>query len=113
VAPNRHQPSFAWLTTGGYMATAVWLALTILLTLYLNGSSTFGDTYGPLAGFIGLLLWAQLTGIAIFYGVAFTAQLEAIRAGVKDPIREIDLSTSTNQRPDGTMQDGGRRGAHE
>lgn len=97
VAPNRRQPSLAWLTTGGYMATAVWLVMTILLTLYLNGSATFGDTYGPLAGFIGLLLWAQLTGIAILFGVAFTAQLEAIRAGVKDPIREIDLSLTNDQ----------------
>ena len=113
VAPNRHQPSFAWLTTGGYMATAVWLALTILLTLYLNGSSTFGDTYGPLAGFIGLLLWAQLTGIAILFGVAFTAQLEAIRAGVKDPTREVDSPTAPTWNVSGTMQDGDRRGAPE
>lgn len=113
VAPNRRQPSFAWLTTGGYMATAVWLALTILLTLYLNGSSTFGDTYGPLAGFIGLLLWAQLTGIAILYGVAFTAQLEAVRAGVEEPTRTIDSPASPIWQASGTMQDGSRRGAHE
>jgi YihY family inner membrane protein len=90
VAPNRKQPSIAWLATGGYMATAVWLLLTIALTLYLNGSSTFGDTYGALAGFIGILLWAQLTGIAILFGVAFTAQLEAVRAGVAEPAIELD-----------------------
>lgn len=90
VAPNRKQPSIAWLTTGGYMATAIWLILTVGLTLYLNGSSTFGDTYGSLAGFIGILLWAQLTGIAILFGVAFTAQLEAVRAGVREPAIEVD-----------------------
>ena len=84
-APNRHQPSVAWLTTGGVMATAVWLILTVALTLYLNESGTFGDTYGALAGFIGILLWAQLTGIAILFGGAFAAQLEAERAGVTEP----------------------------
>lgn len=90
VAPNRRQPSIAWLTTGGYMATAIWLILTIGLTLYLNGSNTFGDTYGALAGFMGIMLWAQLTGIAILFGVAFTAQLEAVRAGVTEPAIELD-----------------------
>jgi YihY family inner membrane protein len=89
-APNRQQPSVAWLMTGGLVATVVWLVLTIALTLYLNGSATFGDTYGPLAGFIGVLLWAQLTGIAILFGGAFAAQLEAERAGVSEPIMEAD-----------------------
>lgn len=89
-APNRHQPSIAWLTSGGIMATAVWLLLTVALTLYLNESGSFGDTYGPLAGFIGVLLWAQLTGIAILFGGAFTAQLEAERAGVTEPIIEAE-----------------------
>lgn len=99
-APNRHQPSFSWLTSGGYMATGVWILLTVLLALYLNGSSTFGDTYGPLAGFIGILLWAQLTGIAILFGVAFTAQLEAVRAGVTEPVQEIDRSFDDVMDPD-------------
>lgn len=89
-APNRHQPSITWLTTGGMMATGVWLVFTTALTIYLNQSGTFGDTYGPLAGFIGVLLWAQLTGIAILFGGAFTAQLEAERAGVTEPIVDAE-----------------------
>ena len=43
-------------------------------------SSDFGATYGPLTGVMALLLWANLTGIALFLGIAFTAQLEARRA---------------------------------
>ena len=38
-------------------------------------------TYGPLAGIIALLLWSLLSAIALFYGVAVCAQLEALRAG--------------------------------
>lgn len=91
-APNRRQPSVSWLVSGGIMATVVWVILTILLTLYLNGSSSFGDTYGPLAGFIGVMLWAQFTGIALLYGVAFTAQLEAERVGLHDPVKDHDPS---------------------
>ena len=56
------------------------------MTIVLNGifqlSSTFGQTYGPLAGFVALLLWTLLASIALLYGVAIAAQLEAVRAGV-------------------------------
>ena len=36
---------------------------------------------------MALLLWAYLTSIALFLGIAFCAQLEAVRAGVRDPDR--------------------------
>ena len=36
---------------------------------------------------IALLLWANLTSVALFLGIAFCAQLEAVRAGVGDPER--------------------------
>jgi uncharacterized BrkB/YihY/UPF0761 family membrane protein len=45
----------------------------------------FGATYGPLTAVMALLLWANLTGIAIFGGLAFAAQLEARRVGVVRP----------------------------
>ncbi len=87
-APNRHQPAMSWLLVGGAMAAFAWFLASVLLTLYLNASSSFGDTYGPLAGFIGLMLWAQLTGIAVLFGMAFAAQLEGERVGVEEPAVE-------------------------
>ncbi len=64
----------------------VLLACTTgLLALYLGLSTTFGQTYGPLAGMIGILAWALLTSLAAFLGLAFAAQLEAVRAGVPGP----------------------------
>ena len=48
-------------------------------------SQGFGETYGPLAGVIGLLLWTLLTALALFLGLAVAAQLEAVRAGRPAP----------------------------
>jgi uncharacterized BrkB/YihY/UPF0761 family membrane protein len=48
-------------------------------------SDDFSATYGPLTGIMALLLWANLTGIAFFLGLAFAAQLEAQRVGVSRP----------------------------
>lgn len=89
VAPNRRQPSFGWLALGGGVAVVGWLLVSVGLSVYLNASSTFGETYGPLAGFIGLMLWAQLSGIAIFYGLAICAQLESRYEGVEEPTSEV------------------------
>lgn len=81
-APRRCQPGWSWLALGAGVALALWVLLTLAFALYVQTSSGFGKTYGPLTGVIALLLWAYLTSIAFFLGVAFCAQLEAVRAGV-------------------------------
>jgi uncharacterized BrkB/YihY/UPF0761 family membrane protein len=47
-----------------------------------GATDNFGTTYGSLAGTIALLLWTLLSAVALFLGLAFAAQLEAVRAGV-------------------------------
>ncbi|MGH2749899.1 MAG: YihY/virulence factor BrkB family protein [Actinomycetota bacterium] len=93
-SPRRRQPSMSWLAAGAIVTVAFWLLFTGALSIYLTASEAIGDTYGPLAGIIGLLLWSLLTSLAIFFGLAFAAQLEAIRAGVSEPATEEDANPS-------------------
>ena len=86
-SPRRRQPTIGWLAFGAGLALLLWLALTALLAWYVEGSTTFGATYGPLTAVMALLVWANLTAIALFYGLAAAAQLEATRAGHLPPIR--------------------------
>jgi YihY family inner membrane protein len=86
AAPRRRQPSWSWLAVGSGMSVLLWFVFTGLLALYLDASSgTFGRTYGPLTGIIAVLIWTFLTSLAIYLGLAFAAQLEAVRAGVPQP----------------------------
>ena len=86
AAPRRRQPAWSWLAVGSGMSVLLWFVFTGLLALYLDASSgTFGRTYGPLTGIIAVLLWTFLTSLAIYLGLAFAAQLEAVRAGVPQP----------------------------
>jgi YihY family inner membrane protein len=87
-SPRRHQPAASWLASGSAMAVLLGFVFTGLLSLYLGFSSSFGQTYGPLAGLIGVLVWALLMSMAVFFGLAFAAQLEAVRAGVPGPITD-------------------------
>jgi YihY family inner membrane protein len=95
-APRRRQPSWSWLAVGSGLSVLLWLLFTGLLALYLDASSgTFGQTYGPLTGMIAVLVWAFLTALALFLGVAFAAQLEAVRAGVPQPVVGARVDTGS------------------
>ncbi|HEV2061559.1 MAG TPA: YihY/virulence factor BrkB family protein [Solirubrobacteraceae bacterium] len=84
-SPRRRQPEPSWLAFGAGAATALWVAFMGVFALYVEATSSFGATYGPLAGTIGVLLWTFLSAIALLAGLALAAQLEAVRAGVAAP----------------------------
>jgi YihY family inner membrane protein len=79
-APRRRQPTFPWLAAGGAIAIVLWLLATVLLAVYVAKTDTFRSTYGPLTSVLALLIWADLTAVALLFGVAFCAQIEAVRA---------------------------------
>jgi YihY family inner membrane protein len=84
-SPRRRQPGWSWIAVGAGVALALWLLCTYGLSIYVQTSDSFGATYGPLTGVVALLLWANLTSISLFLGIALCAQLEAVRAGVREP----------------------------
>ena len=98
-APRRNQPGFSWIAVGAGVALVLWLVFSWLLALYVSHSSSFGTLYGPLTGMFALLLWSQLTSLALLLGLAFSAQLEAVRAGVPSPVT-LDPERSPGARRD-------------
>ena len=101
-APHRQQPGLSWLLVGAGVATALWWLVSLLLAAYVSESNDFGVTYGPLTGVMALLLWANLTGIALFVGLAFAAQLEATRVGISGPA-VVDQDKSLEERSQTTL----------
>ena len=85
-APRRRQPALSWLALGSSIAVLVSALATGGLAAYVVASASFSSTYGPLAGIFVLLLWSQLSAMALFYGAAVCAQLEALRAGEPEPV---------------------------
>ena len=93
-SPRRRQPSPTWLVFGAALSVLVTFLATVGLAQYLNLSSSFGEMYGPLAGFMGVMLWSYLNAIGLFLGLAFAAQLEAFRAGEAEPQSEEKVQSS-------------------
>jgi YihY family inner membrane protein len=79
-APARRQPRWSWLMFGASIGVASWVMVTIAFGLAFRASSSFGSVYGPLAGVVALQLWTFSSSVAIFFGVACAAQLEAVRS---------------------------------
>ncbi|MDQ1491603.1 MAG: hypothetical protein QOJ23_4117, partial [Actinomycetota bacterium] len=75
--PRRHQPAWSWLAYGSGVSLVLWSVITLGLGTFFRHSGDFGHTYGPLAGVVALLLWALLSSMALFFGAAVAAQLEA------------------------------------
>lgn len=96
-APNRRQPTRPWLAAGGLIAIVLWTAVTLLLALYAGRAGAFRSTYGPLTSVFALLLWAYLTAVALLFGVAFCAQIEAVRAGDSAPTMTEEHLRSTGR----------------
>ena len=81
-SPNRRQPAWSWLAFGAAVSVVLWVIVTVLMGVALDLSTSFGDTYGPLAGVVALMYWALLSSVTLLFGGAVSAQLEAVRAGV-------------------------------
>ena len=60
-------------------------AWTVALGRFFRFSHSFGETYGPLAGMVALMMWAVLSSTVLIYGAAVAAQLEAVRSGEPEP----------------------------
>jgi YihY family inner membrane protein len=84
-SPRRHQPAWSWLAFAAALSVLLWCVVTVALGFLFSVSTSFGATYGPLAGIVAILLWAFLSATALLFGAAVAAQLESVRAGVPAP----------------------------
>jgi membrane protein len=74
-APDAEQ-DWVWITPGSVVATLLWLAVSLGLKLYIAYFGNYNETYGTLAGFIVLLTWFYLSGLAILIGAELNAEIE-------------------------------------
>jgi len=100
-SPRRRQPRLSWLAFGSGTSVFLWGLFTFGLGLFFTSSSSFGATYGPLAGVVGLLVWCFLSSVALLYGAAIAAQLEAQRTPHSEPqdadkVADSEPSSSTS-----------------
>lgn len=76
LAPARENPRMRWVSVGSVVATVVWVAVSIGFSVYVNNFSSYGKTYGSLAGVVVLLIWLWLSLCAVLLGAELNAESE-------------------------------------
>ena len=76
VAPDRAAPKFRWVSVGAVTATVLWLVASLGFSLYVSLFSSYGKTYGSLAGVVVLLLWLWITNYVVLLGAEINAEAE-------------------------------------
>jgi membrane protein len=74
-APDAVQ-DWIWITPGSIVATLLWLIASMGLKLYIVYFGNYNETYGTLGGFIVLLTWFYVSGLAILIGAELNAEIE-------------------------------------
>jgi membrane protein len=76
VAPDRASPRLRWVSVGAVTATVLWVVASIGFSLYVDNFSSYGKTYGSLAGVVVLLLWLWITTYLVLLGAEMNAEAE-------------------------------------
>ena len=75
-APDRDEPRWAWVTPGALLAAGLWLAGSLLFSVYAANFGKYNETYGSLGAVVILLLWLFLTAFVVIIGAELNAELE-------------------------------------
>jgi membrane protein len=74
--PSRHRSHWRWLTWGGSIAGAAWLAASIAFSLYVGHFGSYNSTYGSLGAVIGFMTWIWISAMVILLGAEVNAEIE-------------------------------------
>lgn len=91
VSPDRDAPKMKWVSVGAAVATLLWIIASVGFSIYVNNFSSYGETYGALAGVVVLMLWLWISAYAVLLGAEINAEAEqqTARDSTKGPSRPL------------------------
>lgn len=73
--PNR-QHYWRWFSWGAVLASALWLAGTVLFKYYVSNYGSFDRVYGGVGALIGFMVWTWLSLLVLLLGAELNREIE-------------------------------------
>ena len=74
--PSRDEPRWRWASPGAVIATLLWIAGTVLFSLYVSRFGNYNETYGAMGAVVILLMWLLLSAYVVLIGALVNAEME-------------------------------------
>ena len=74
--PDRDDARWQWLSVGAIVATVLWIAGSLVFSVYAANFGRYNETYGSLGAIVVVLLWLFLTAFAVILGAELNAETE-------------------------------------
>ena len=89
VGPCRRDASWRWITWGSGIATVLWLAGSILFSVYVGRFGSYDATYGALGAVVVLLLWLWVSALVLLVGAEIDDELDERASRTGSPTAPI------------------------
>ena len=74
--PDRKDARWEWVSVGAVVASVMWIVGSILFSVYTANFAKYNETYGSLGAVVVLLLWLDLTALAVILGAEINCEVE-------------------------------------
>jgi membrane protein len=74
--PDREDARWEWVSVGAVAASVMWIVGSILFSIYTANFAKYNETYGSLGAVVVLLLWLDLTALAVVLGAEINCEVE-------------------------------------
>ncbi len=74
--PSRERERWHWVSWGSVFAAVLWLAVSLLFSVYVAHFGSYDRTYGSLGAAVGFMSWLWISSIAILFGAELNSEIE-------------------------------------
>jgi membrane protein len=74
--PSRRDARWRWVTWGSVLGSSVWMAASMLFSLYVATFDSYNKTYGSLGAGVGFMVWLWISAVIVLIGGEINAEME-------------------------------------
>ena len=88
-APSRSNPNWTWISWGSGIAAVLWIAGSLVFSLYVSHFGSYQATYGALASVVVLLLWFWVSAVVLLLGAEIDDEINLRDSKTNSPLAAI------------------------